>query len=131
MLNNTDPDMQPRNVEISGNEIDGTKYGGLFLMGTGHRVIGNTFVHLDQAECNESGARFGCIYKKDEPHMLEAGIYLGRGVARMVETRGNVIRNNTISGHKMKTHCILAGPGVSLAANTVLSNDCSDYSVTQ
>lgn len=131
VMNNTNPDMESRNVEIAGNEIDGAKYGALFLMGSGHRVTGNRFIHINKAECNESGARFGCIYKADEPHMLESGIYLGRGVVRMVETRGNVIRNNVISGHKMKTRCIMAGPAVSLGANTIQGNDCSDYSVTQ
>ena len=67
----------------------------------------------------------------DEPRMLESGIYLGRGVARLTETRGNVIRDNTISGHKMKSRCIIAGPGVSLGTNTIQGNDCSDYSTAQ
>ena len=128
VMNNTDPDMRSENIEITGNDIDGTKFGGLFLMGSGHRVIGNVFRHLNKAECNENAARFGCIYKKDEPKMLESGIYLGRGVARFEETRGNVIRNNQISGHKMKTRCIAAGPGVSLAQNRIERNTCSDYS---
>jgi hypothetical protein len=60
--------------------------------------------------------------------MLESGIYLSRGVARMVETSGNVIRGNKISGHKMKNGCIAAGPGVSLAANSIGPNTCEDYS---
>lgn len=131
VMNNTDPNMKPENIEITGNEIDGTKFGGLFLIGRGHRVIGNTFVHLNEAECNESAARFGCIYKQDEPHMLEAGIYLGRGVVRMEETRGNVIRDNQISGHKMKARCIIAGPGVSMGANTIERNSCADYSLVR
>jgi hypothetical protein len=130
VLNNSNPDMQPVNVEIAGNLIDGTKYGALFLMGSGHRVTGNVFEHINQAGCNESGAKFGCIYRADEPEMLESGIYLGRGVARMVETRGNVIRGNRITGHKMKTRCIAAGPGVSLKANTIEQNTCSDYKAT-
>jgi hypothetical protein len=129
VMNNTNPNMSSENIEITGNDINGTKFGGVFLMGTGHRLIGNTFQNLDTAGCNESGARFGCMYKKDEPEMLEAGIYLGRGVARMIETRGNIIRNNKISGHKMKTRCIVAGPGVSLAANTIEGNQCSDDSI--
>jgi hypothetical protein len=58
--------------------------------------------------------------------MLETGIYLGRGVARLEETRGNVIRDNRISGHGMRVRCIAAGPGVSLGANTVAQNRCQD-----
>ena len=80
------------------------------------------------AQCNESASRFPCVYKADEPRMLESGIYLGRGVARMEETRGNVIRGNRISGHKMATRCIVAAPKVKLAANTVVDNTCTDYS---
>lgn len=126
VMNDTNPDMRSENIELSGNVIDGTKFGGLFVMGSHHRIIGNTFRNLNLAGCNENSSRFGCIYKKDEPEMLESGIYLGRGVARMEQTVGNVIRDNEISGHKMKTRCIAAGPGVSLAANTIEGNRCSD-----
>jgi hypothetical protein len=130
VMNNTDPNAQPVNVEIANNTIDGTKFGALFLMGSNNRVIDNKFLHIDMSECNESAAKFGCVYKPGEPHMLESGIYLGRGVARMVETRGNVIRGNTISGHKMRTRCVVAGPGVSLGVNTIEGNVCSDYSAS-
>lgn len=126
VMNNANPDMQSVNIEISGNVIDGTKFGGLFVIGRGHRIIGNTFAHLDLAGCNENAAKFGCIYKQDEPKMLESGIYLGRGAERRTETRGNIIRGNRISGHKMATRCIAAGPGVSLAANTIDGNQCRD-----
>ncbi len=131
VMNNTDPNAEPVNVEIANNVIDGTKYGALFLMGSNNRVTGNTFLHINTSECNESGAKYGCLYKPDEPKMLESGIYLGRGVARMVETRGNVIRGNRISGHKMKSRCVAAGPGVSLAANSVEGNICEDYSMSR
>ena len=131
VMNNTNPDAHSQNIEIADNLIDGMKYGGLFLMGSGHRVTGNRFVHLNTAGCNENSAKFTCIYKRDEPKMLESGIYLGRGVARSEQTRGNVIRDNVIGGHKMKTRCIAAGPGVSLQANAVGPNDCSDFDAAQ
>ena len=60
------------------------------------------------------------------PHMLESGIYLGPGASRPEPVRGNVIRDNEISGHKMKSRCIVFGPGVSRAANTIEKNTCSD-----
>jgi len=126
VMNNTDPGMHSANIEISDNTFDGMKFGGLFLMGGGHMVSGNRFLNLNTAGCNQSVARFACIYKPDEPEMLESGIYLGRGVARLEETRGNTIRGNTISGHGMKAHCIEAAPGVALAANTIQGNVCSD-----
>lgn len=131
VMNNTDPNSTSGNIEIANNIIDGTKFGALFLMGSNNRVTGNQFLHIDTSECNESTAKFGCVYKADEPKMLESGIYLGRGVARMTETRGNVIRGNTISGHEMKTRCIVAAPGVSLAANSIDGNKCTDYSTAR
>jgi hypothetical protein len=129
VMNNTDPGVRSQNIEISGNVIDGTKFGALFVMGSGHRITGNQFLHVNLAQCNEAAAQFGCIYKQDEPQMLQSGIYLGRGVARMEETRGNVIRGNRVYGFKMRTRCISAGPGVSLGANTVEGNTCEDYSL--
>jgi hypothetical protein len=126
VMNNTNPDMHSQNIEIADNVMDGIKFGALFLMGSGHRVTGNKFLHVNTAECNESAAKFGCIYKQDEPNLLETGIYLSRGVVRMEETRGNVIRGNEVSGHKMKSRCIAAGPGVALAQNTIQENDCAD-----
>jgi hypothetical protein len=127
VMNNTDPNMRSQNIEIRANVIDGAKFGGLFLMGRGHRVTGNSFLHLNKAECNENAKQFGCIYKADEPKMLETGIYLSKGVARVEPVRDNVIRGNTISGHKMQSRCIAAGPGVKLSENSVGQNTCEDY----
>jgi hypothetical protein len=126
VMNNTDPSAHSQGIELRNNTIDGAKFGGLFLMGSGNRIEGNRFLRLNLAGCNESAKEFNCIYKPDEPHMLESGIYLGRGVARMEETRGNTIRGNTLSGHRMNTRCIAAGAGVSLAGNTVAGNTCID-----
>ena len=129
VMNNTDPNMHSQNIQISGNIIDGAKFGGLFLMGSGHRVTGNSFLHLNKAECNENAKQFGCIYKADEPQMLESGIYLSKGVVRMEEVQDNVIRGNTISGHKMKSRCIAAGPGVNLKHNSIEANICEDFTL--
>src|ERR1017187_6250205 len=41
VFNNSNPDMQPVNVTIVGNLIDGAGYGGIFLIGAGHVVSGN------------------------------------------------------------------------------------------
>jgi len=129
VMNNTDPNMHSQNIEIRGNTIDGAKFGGLFLMGSGHKVMNNSFLHLNTAQCNENAKRFGCIYKKDEPEMLESGIYLSKGVVRLEAVRGNVIRGNIISGHKMKSRCIQMGPGVRAGENSIGPNTCEDYSM--
>ncbi len=125
-MNNTHPDTHSENIDLSGNIIDGSKFGGLFLMGSGNKIMGNRFLRLNLAGCNESAKQFGCIYKADEPEMLQSGIYLSRGVARLEESRGNIIRDNEISGHGMKARCIGFGPGVSRRANTLGNNLCSD-----
>jgi parallel beta-helix repeat protein len=125
-MNNAHPEAHSNNIEIRNNVIDGSKFGGLFLMGSGNRVIGNRFVNLNMAGCNESVKEFPCIYKSDEPAMLESGIYISGGASRPEPLRGNIIRDNEISGHKMKSRCIVFAPGVSRAGNTVAGNTCSD-----
>jgi hypothetical protein len=123
VMNNTNPAAHSNNIEMSGNLINGAKYGGLFMMGSNNHVINNRFVNLNLAGCNESSP--ACIYKADEPQMLQSGIYLGRGVARNEEAKGNLIRGNRISGHKMATRCVVVGPGIS-GGNTIESNTCRD-----
>ncbi len=113
VMNNTHPDTHSSNIEISGNVIGGAKFGGLFLIGSRNRVVGNVFLGLNLAH-------------GDQPEMLTSGIYLSRGVARLEETTGNVIRGNRILGYKMKTRCVVFGPGVTSSANSVASNECSD-----
>jgi parallel beta-helix repeat protein len=131
VMNNTFPQAHSDNIDIRGNVIDGAKYGGLFLMGSGNTVIGNRFFNINLAGCNESGEQSGCLYKTDEPDLLQSGIYLGRGVARLEETRGNTIRENQIRGHRMDQRCIVAGPGVALAANIIAANYCEHAPVRQ
>jgi hypothetical protein len=130
-MNNAHPDAHSNNIEIINNVIDGSKFGGLFLIGSGHRVIGNRFVNLNLAGCNESAPKIPCIYKADEPEMLESGIYLGPGASRPEPVRDNIIRDNEISGHRMKSRCIAFGPGVLRAANTIEANMCSDHKSAQ
>jgi len=57
---------------------------------------------------------------------MRTGIYLGAGADRPDVAKGNVVENNEIGGYGMSNHCIGAAPGVSLAANTISKNDCSD-----
>ncbi len=128
VMNNTDPDMQSKNISITGNLISGMKFGGLYLIGSGHTVANNRFLDLNTAGCNESAAKFGCIYKKDEPQMLESGIYLGSGVSRPAETRGNTIQDNVITGHGMQAHCITAAPGVDIRLQVIKGNTCQNES---
>ncbi len=124
VFNNSNPDMQSEAVTVSGNTIDGAKFGGIFVIGSRNRIVGNHLLNLNLAHCNESGAKYGCLYYPDQPDLLRSGIYLGRGAARPAPARDNVIEGNQISGYGMPWRCIAAAPGVSLAANQVERNRC-------
>lgn len=126
VIGNTHPNTHANNIEISRNVIEGTKFGGLFLMGGSNRVTGNVFRNLNLAGCNEAGKEFNCLYDPGQPAMLESGIYIGRQAARPEKVEGNTIRGNQIFGHKMRTRCIAFAPGVAPAKNTVDGNVCID-----
>lgn len=126
VMNNSNPDMQSRHVRIEDNVVDGSLFGGIFIIGEGNIVAHNRLLRLNLAHCNEEAARFGCYFGKGEPDLLRSGIYLGRGAERPDIARGNVVEDNEISGYKMSTRCIAVAPGVSLSGNTVRRNDCSD-----
>jgi parallel beta-helix repeat protein len=126
IMNNSNPDMQSRNVVITENTIDGTLYGGIFVIGTGNRVTKNKLSNLNMAHCPAGASRFGCFLGKDEPDILRTGIYLGKGADRPDPARANLIEDNEISGYEMGRHCIHVAPGVSLDRNTIRRNNCSD-----
>jgi hypothetical protein len=123
--------MKSENIAIVDNLVDGSKFGGIFLLGSRHKVLGNRLLNLNLAGCNESRARFGCVAIQGEPDVLQSGIYLGRIAAEWAQKRGDasrdlVIENNLITGHRMKTRCIMAAPGVSLEESVVRGNTCED-----
>lgn len=124
-FNNANKDMQSRNITVSGNKLDGIKYGAMYVIGSGHHIVGNTFTHLNTAHCPEAGGA-PCNWRAEEPDSLRRGIYLAAGGERPDPARGNVIENNVITGWGMAKHCVGAAPGVRIAANTVRGNRCSD-----
>ena len=131
VVNNWNPDMKSEHIVIADNTIDGAKFGGLFLIGSEHRVERNRFLNLNRAQCNEQAAKFGCVAIQGEPDVLQAGIYLGRIAAEWAQkradaSRGHVIRDNVITGFKMSERCVMAAPGVSLKDSTVAGNRCED-----
>ena len=119
VMNNSNPDMQSRNIQVLDNVIDGPLYGGIFVIGQGHRVAGNQLLHLNTAHC-------GCVYDAGQPGILAAGIYLGKGAERPAPSARVVVEDNIISGYRMKTHCVESAPSVPPAANTVRNNRCED-----
>ncbi len=126
VMNNSNPDMQSEQVTITENEIDGTLFGGIFVIGAGHTVTHNVLRLINLAHCNENAAKFGCYYAAGQPDLLRAGIYLGSGAERPAPAHDNVIADNEISGYRMNQNCILGAPGVLPGNNRLERNVCRD-----
>jgi hypothetical protein len=124
VMNNTNPDMRSQNIRVEGNLLEGVRFGGVFVIGTGHVVAHNRLLNLNTAHCNEEAARFGCYYAPGEPDMLRSGIYLGMGAERAAPARGNTIEENEITGYKMSARCIGGAPTLHPDWNRVRNNRC-------
>jgi hypothetical protein len=120
VFNNTNPDMQSRNIRVTGNTLENVMYGGIFVIGSGHTVANNQLLNLNYSHCD------GCGYVPDEPDMLDSGIYLGRKAERAAPARGNVVENNEVTGYKMKARCVGHAPGIGADWNTVRGNVCKE-----
>ena len=82
------------------NVIDGARFGGIFVIGTGHSIARNRLLNLNTG------------HYPGEPDILRSGIYLGDGAARTAPARGNVIERNEITGFEMDQRCIGLAPGI-------------------
>ncbi len=126
VVNNANIDMKSENITIANNTIDGAKYGGMFVVGSRHRIERNRLLNVNLAHCNESGAKFGCLSIPGQPDYLQSGIYLAARAERPDPSRNLIIRDNVITGHKMSVRCIMAAPGVLLEDSEIASNHCED-----
>ncbi len=124
VMNNSNPDMQSRNIRVEDNVIDKPLFGGIFVIGTGHHIARNRLVNLNTAHCNEEAAKFGCYYAPGEPDMLSSGIYLGKGAERPATAHDNIIEDNEITGYQMNARCVVSAPGIDPNANTIRRNTC-------
>ncbi len=122
VFNNTYPGVKTEEVVVEDNTIDGAVYGGIFVIGSHHRIAGNRMLRLNLAECVPGKA--GCIYWPDEPALLSSGIYLGRHGTRPTITTGDTVSGNTVSGYGMDRRCVVTGQGVPRAANRIGPNRC-------
>lgn len=125
-LNNTSIEMRSQNITIEDNQLEGMKFGGIFVVGTGHKILHNQMRRLNTAHCNETHARFGCLAIAGEPDFLNSGIYLAKRADKPDPVRRITIDDNLISGWKMAAHCIEAAPGVRVADNSIRGNRCTD-----
>lgn len=111
VLNNTNPDMQSRNIRVTGNSFDGTLYGGIFVIGAGHYIAHNRLTGR--------GPCASCVFLANEPYMLRSGIYFGKGAERPAPAHGNVAEGNQIAGYE---RCVESAPGIT--GNVVRNNAC-------
>ena len=49
VMNNSNPDMQSRNIRVVENLIDGPLFGGIFVIGTGHLMAHNRLLNMNSA----------------------------------------------------------------------------------
>ena len=125
-LNNASIEMQSKNIVIEENEISGTTFGAVFVLGAGHVIRNNRLLRLNTGHCGQRPGTFGCYGPPGEPGFLESGIYLAKGGARPAPARNITIENNTITGYHMARHCVEAAPGVKMSEQTIRNNTCTD-----
>ena len=125
-MNNSNPDMQSRNIRITGNTIDGALFGGIFIIGSGHTVTGNHLLHLNLAHCNDPGP-INCGYLPKRARS-SAQRHLSRRRARTapIPPKATPSRTTKSAGTACRAIASARRPGVSLTANTVAKNECSD-----
>ncbi len=126
VMNNSNPDMQSRNILVWGNRVEGFLYSGMLVVGSGHRISHNHLLQLNLAHCNETAQRYGCLYFHGEPDLLRSGIYLRSKMDRPADTRNNEIEDNEMSGYGIGSRCVVAGPGVNLTLDRIVRNVCTD-----
>ncbi len=127
VLNNTNPDMRSEGILIEDNELEGMKYGGIFLIGRNHIVRKNRMRYLNTAGCTESHAVGAeCFFGADEPDLLRSGIYFGKGAERPDPARDILVEDNLITGYKMKERCVAYSPQIMKTGLRVEGNICVD-----
>jgi hypothetical protein len=114
LFNDSHPESESRNITLEKNTFDGMSYGGMFVYGSGHRIAGNTFLHLNRKAY------------RGEPGYLRAGIYFATGLLRPNPPRNIVVEGNWISGYGMRLNCIVDAPGVAKSGYRLVRNECAD-----
>jgi hypothetical protein len=118
--------MESQNITVRDNVFDGTKFGGIFVIGRNHKIVNNKLRRINLAKCNESAKTYGCAHFPNEPDLMQAGIYLGLRAERVSPSQNNLVEGNEVSGHRMKQRCVLAASTVPQSGNAVRNNACAD-----
>lgn len=126
VMNNANQEMESQNITIRDNVFDGTRFGGIYVIGKNQQVIGNKLLNLNKWHCNEGLPDLKCTPLPGDPALTEAGIYLGVKGERSSPAKGAIIEGNQISGYKMSTRCVVLSPNLPTGENTIRNNKCSD-----
>jgi hypothetical protein len=124
VMNDTNPDMRTSNIRIVENRIVRPVFGAVFVIGEHNLVARNLLLDLNTAHCNQNLADYQCLYAARDPHILESGIYFGRGAERPAPARDNLVERNWITGWGMKTGCVRSAPDIPQSWNMVRANHC-------
>jgi hypothetical protein len=126
-LDNGSAEMRSQMVNIHDNRIEGMPWGGVFVVGTGHRVVNNKLLRLNLLGCSAETREFNCLPNADEPLLSRAGIYLGLRGQRPDPADAVLVEGNEVSGAGMGSgNCVVFAPQVKPTANTVKDNDCKN-----
>ncbi len=127
VFGNNHPAADSSYINLSGNTLQGFAYGAVFVIGTHNTIRNNRFLDVNRAHCGETALTARCNYAlAEQPLLLKSGIYLAANGGRPATTRDNVIRGNTITGFGIPASCVASDPAVSLAANTISGNICTE-----
>ena len=125
VFGNNDPGMESTGVVLTGNTLEGFAYGGVFLVGSNHRVQNNRMSDLNRAHCGSVPTPARCNYALDQPDLLRSGVYIAANGGRPTAATNNIVTGNEISGYGISDHCVTTAPGIDLARNTTIPNQCS------
>jgi hypothetical protein len=126
VMNNANAAMESQLIIVRDNVFDGTRFGGIFIIGKNHQIIRNKLLNLNKGHCNAGLPDLKCDALPDQPQLTEAGIYLGVKAERSAPAIGVKITDNEISGYKMATNCVIAAPTLAPGQNEIKNNKCKD-----
>ena len=127
VLDNGSPEMHSQQVNIHDNTIDGMRWGGIFLIGSGHRVVHNRLLRLNLQGCTAATRDADCMPNVDDPLLARSGIYMGLRGLRPDPVEGALVEGNEITGLGMGSGgCVAYAPQVKPTDSTVRGNTCHE-----
>lgn len=126
VMNNANQSMESQLIIVRDNVFDGTRFGGIFVIGKRHQILRNKLLNLNKGHCNVGLPDLRCDALPDQPRLTEAGIYLGTKGERTAAATGVLVADNEISGFNMAANCIVLAPTLAPGQNEIRNNKCKD-----